>query len=85
MMDIGAYRRVLEQYVREAIKNSDGTASGIAQYLDSIKSPGRFASHRLEKQTALREAIKAFGEHRHWPVNIIISHLGVEIDVTKDD
>ena len=83
-MDIGAYRRILEEYVREAIKNSDGTASGIAEYLSSIKPPGRFTNHRLEKQTALREATKAFGEHRHWPVNIIISHLGVEIGESKD-
>jgi hypothetical protein len=83
-MDIGAYRRILEQYVREAIKNSDGTASGIAQYLNSITPPGRFTSHRLEKQTALREAIKAFDDHRHWPVNIILSHLGVETDKSKD-
>mgnify|MGYP000256497497 FL=1 len=83
-MDIGAYRRVLEEYVREALANSDGTASGIAEYLGSIKSPGRFTRYRLEKQTALREAIKAFGEHRHWPVKIIISHLGVEIDEFKE-
>ncbi len=82
-MDIGAYRSILEQYVREALANSDGTASGIAQYLSSIKPPGRFTTHRLEKQTALKEAIKAFGEHRHWPVNIILSHLGVEIDESK--
>jgi hypothetical protein len=32
-----------------------------------------------EKQRALQEAIKAFQGHRHWPLDIIFSHLGVEI------
>ena len=78
-MDIGVYHRLLEQYVQEAYDNSDGTPAGIAEHLRSVKPPGRLSRNRGEKQVALREAISAFEEHRHWPLDIIFSHLGVEI------
>ena len=83
-MDIGVYRHYLEQLVQEALKNSDGTNSGIYEYLASKKISGIFVRHKFEKQRALEEAKKAFEEHRHWPVEIVISHLGVERDVSKD-
>lgn len=79
-MDIVLYHRYLEEYVQQACDSSDGTPGGIAEGLRSIKPPGRFTRNREERQAALREAIKAFEEHRHWPLNIIISHLGVDID-----
>ncbi len=78
-MDIGIYRQLLEQYVREAVQNSDGTRAGILEYLSSIKVSGPLVRNKVERQTALKEAIKAFEEHRHWPLEIIFSHLGVEI------
>lgn len=77
-MDIGRYRQFLEEYVREAVANSNGTPAGIAEYLWAKKMPGRLASHREEKQEALNEARKAFDEHRHWPIAIILSFLGIE-------
>ena len=77
-MDIGVYRNLLEQYVKEALQNSDGTNAGIAEYLSTIKPAGRFASHRDEKNLALTEVRKAFDDHRHWPLSIIISFLGIE-------
>lgn len=77
-MDLGLYRRYLEEYVAEALENSDGTPSGVSEYLRSIKTAGRFTRHREEKNLALEEVRKAFDDHRHWPVSIIISHLGIE-------
>jgi hypothetical protein len=78
-MDIGLYRRLLNEYVQAAYDNSDGSPAGMAEYLRSINVSGRFVRHRKEKQAARQEAIKAFEEHRHWPMEIILSHLGVEI------
>lgn len=77
-MDLRYYRQYIEDYVREALANSDGTNAGIAEYLSTMKPAGRFSSHREERNRALFEVRKAFSEHRHWPLSIIISHLGVE-------
>ena len=79
-MDIGLYRRFLEEYIQEAYDGSDATPAGITEHLRSIKPPGRFTRSRGERQAALRESINAFEEHRHWPLEIILSHLGVEIN-----
>ena len=78
-MDVERYRGYLQQYVGEAIQNSDGSNSGIYEYLDSIKPAGRFSAHKEEKRRALKDALGAFSEHRHWPLNIVLSHLGVEM------
>lgn len=77
-MDIGLYRKYLEQYIREAYENSDGTKSGISEYLGIIKVSGLLTRHKDEKKRALADAQNAFGEHRHWPIEIIISHLGID-------
>jgi hypothetical protein len=82
-MDIGVYRQCLEQYVTEALERSDGTHAGIAEYLSSIKVSGPFVRNKVEKQTALREAINAFEHHRHWPLHIVLSHLGVDVKKSK--
>lgn len=79
-MDIPLYRKYLQELVQEAIKNSDGSKAGITTYLVEKSNPGRFSQHRVEKNLALEDARKAFNEHRHWPLEIIISHLGVEVD-----
>lgn len=76
-MDIGAYRQALEKYVTEAMQNSDGTNKSIASYLWNIKL-SRFTLNRYEKQRALEDARHAFDDHRHWPVEVILSQLGLK-------
>lgn len=80
MIDIALYRKYLEQYVREAVTNSDGTNPGIANYLWSITVSGLFVRHKEEKTRALNDARRAFDEHRHWPLSVILSHLGVDLE-----
>ena len=78
-MNIERYQGYMRQYVQEAIQNSSGTNSSIYEYLDNIKPAGRFSAHKEEKRRALKDAQIAFSEHRHWPLNIVLSHLGVEM------
>ena len=77
-MDIGAYRNYMEELLKEALENSDGSNSGISEYLREKKVSGLFVRNKKEKQRALEDARKAFDEHAHWPVDIVISHLGVD-------
>jgi hypothetical protein len=79
-MDIQLYRQYLNQYVQEAIQNSDGSIPGISEQLEGISPPGRLARHKEEKKRALTDARTAFNEHRHWPLDILLSHLGVDKD-----
>lgn len=76
-MNIGVYREALEKYVTEAVQNSDGTHKGISSYLWNIKL-SRLTIGRYEKQRALDDARHAFDDHRHWPVDVILSHLGLK-------
>jgi hypothetical protein len=80
MIDIALYRQYLEQYVQEAVEQSDGTNAGIAGYLWSVTVSGWFVRHKQEKIRALTDARRAFDEHRHWPLSVILSHLGVELE-----
>lgn len=77
-MDIRYFRQYVEAFIKEALDNSDRTNAGIAEYLGTIKPAGRFSSHKEERNRALEEVRKAFDEHRHWPLSIILSHLGIE-------
>ena len=77
-IDIQKYRTYLQDYVSQAIRGSDGTPHGIRDYLDSIQVKGVLVRDKAEKQRALTDAILAFTEHRHWPLDIILSHLGVQ-------
>ena len=77
-MDLGLYRRYLQDFVTEALNNSDGTPAKVSEYLWSKQVGGFLTRHKVEKQKALNEARRAFDEYRHWPVEIILSHLGVE-------
>ncbi|MBN2549924.1 MAG: hypothetical protein JXB15_12245 [Anaerolineales bacterium] len=77
-MDIQHYRQFLQEYVNQAIQNSDGTISGIAGYLEGIQVKGLLLSHKEERRRALADVRQAFDEHRHWPLEIILSQLGVE-------
>jgi len=76
-VDIGAYRQALEKYVTDAVQNSDGTPRDISSYLWNIKI-SRLSLNRYEKQRALEDARHAFDDHRHWPVEVILSHLGLK-------
>jgi hypothetical protein len=76
-VDIGAYRQALEKYVSEALQKSDGTHSGISGYLWNIKL-SRLTLNRYEKQRALEDARRAFDEHRQWPIDVILSHIGLK-------
>ncbi|HJW91484.1 MAG TPA: hypothetical protein VJ436_12645 [Anaerolineales bacterium] len=78
-MDIAFYRRYLNEYIREALQNSNGTNAGISEYLWEKQVGGWLIAHKTEKQRALADARLAFDEHRHWPVEIVLSHLGVEV------
>jgi hypothetical protein len=78
-MDRGLFRRYMQQYIKEAFENSDGSTAGISRYLwEKTVSSGLFTRHKKEKNEALAEARKAFDEHRHWPVDIVITQLGLD-------
>ncbi len=77
-MDHSLYLRYLREYVQRAQQASDGSVRGIAEELSVIRVGGLLTLHREEKQRALADARRAFDEHRHWPLEIILSHLGLE-------
>jgi hypothetical protein len=79
-MDLSAYQRYLQEYVLEAMQNSDGTTAKISEYLWNKNVGGLLTRQKAEKQKALIEARRAFDEYRHWPVDIILSHLGISRD-----
>ena len=82
-MDIGLYRRYLDEYVQEAIDYSNGGKEGILNYLRDKQSPGFLSRHKKEKIQALEDARHAFEQHRHWPVDITLSHLGVNVKLPE--
>jgi hypothetical protein len=82
-MNIALYRRYLNLYVKEALENSDGTKAGIASYLSQKTITGLLVQHKEEKNRALADARQAFNEHRHWPLEIVLSHLGVDLKETE--
>ncbi len=79
-MDRERYQQYLKQYVAEAIQQSDGSTRGIAEHLSMIQIKGPLVLHREEKRRALADARQAFDEHRHWPLEIVLKHLGVALD-----
>jgi hypothetical protein len=76
-MNFLRYQQYLKAYVEQAIQESDGSNRGIAEHLWGIQVKGFLVSHREEKQRALNDARQAFDQHRHWPRDIILSHLGI--------
>jgi len=72
------YQEYLQQFVTQAIQNSDGSNREIYELLSEMQVKGLLVSHREEKRRALADAQQAFDEHRHWPLEIILSHLGIE-------
>lgn len=77
-MNYKLYNQFMQAYLKEAIGNGHLKPAEIARYLDEIPLPGRFAHHKEERIRALREARQAFNDHRHWPLDIILSHLGID-------
>jgi len=77
VMDHTLYQRYLKEYVQRAVQASDGSVHGIAEELGAIHVGGLLVMHKEEKRRALADARRAFDEHRHWPLEIILSHLGV--------
>ena len=57
-MNIEVYRQYLQQLIREALDNSDGTSSEISQYLWGKKVSGLLVRNKAEKQKALEDARK---------------------------
>ncbi|MFM8322259.1 MAG: hypothetical protein ACKOC5_15200 [Chloroflexota bacterium] len=79
------YEQYLRQYLALAIRESDGTNRGIAERLGEIHPGGLFERHKDEKRRALQDARRAFDEHRHWPLDIVLSHLGIRLDELRRD
>lgn len=82
-MDIGVYRKYLEELIHGALEATDGSYTQIVEYLRDQRIPRFFTSHRNEKERALKDALAAFEDHRHWPVDITLSQLGVHDNTTK--
>jgi len=77
-MDIGAYRGAVENYVKQALENTDGSNKQISEYLWSLGTPGFLVRHKNEKRRALSDVRKAFDDHSYWPLEVILSQLGVD-------
>jgi hypothetical protein len=72
------YQKYLQQFVAEAIQKSGGSNREIYELLSEMRVKGLLVLHREEKRRALEDAQKAFDEHRHWPLEIILSQLWIE-------
>ncbi len=77
-MDHKRYHQFLRDYLQEAIANTNRTTPAVMLYLTEIPAPGRFARNRAERVKAIATLREAFDEHRHWPLDIAISHLGFD-------
>jgi hypothetical protein len=77
-MDYKLYNQFIHTYLKEAWLNGRTKPAEIAAYLDEIPLPGRFARNKTERIRALVAVRQAFTEHRHWPLEIILSHLGID-------
>ena len=77
------YRKWMVQYIRDAIANTDGSNARIGEYLSGIIIKGWFVKNKEEKLRAVGDARAAFDEHRHWPLDLVLSHLGIRMDEVK--
>ena len=82
-MDHKLYFQFMHEYLKEALASGHDKPVDIARYLDEIPLPGRFARNKEERIRALLAVRQAFTEHRHWPVEIILSHLGIDPEKIK--
>lgn len=77
-MDIGAYRTAVQNYVKLALENTDGSNKQISEYLWSVSVPRFLARNKTEKRRALADVRKAFDDHAYWPLEVILTQLGVD-------
>jgi hypothetical protein len=82
-MDHKLYFQYMNEYLKEALANGLNKPSEIASYLEGIPFPGRFTRNKEERIHALNTVRQAFNEHRHWPLDIILSHLGIDPEKIK--
>lgn len=82
-MDYELYRKYLEEYAMEALKESNDDVSRAADILLERKKPTLLTRHRREKREALRRLKKLFNESRDRPVWIVLKSLGFD-DLAKD-
>jgi len=83
-LDLKRYRAFLRAYLEEALLHSDGTVRGISAYLETLRPGGRFVRFRQERQRALADARRACDEHPHWPLEILLAYLGIELPAGKE-
>ncbi len=79
-MDHTLYHKLKRQYLKEALLNSDKTPGSIHRALTEIAPPGRFSFNKEEKLRALKDLREAFEEHRHWPLDIVLSYIGITLE-----
>jgi hypothetical protein len=79
-MDHQLYRKYRLQYLKTAFQGSDRSPRAIYTALTEIPPPGRFSFHQVEKIRALRDLRDAFESHRHWPLEIVLSQLGIALN-----
>lgn len=72
------YQKYLHDYLQEALGRVSHNTPAVMVYLSEMEMPGRFARHREERLKAITTLRQAFEEHRHWPLEIVISHLGLD-------
>ena len=82
MLNIKLYRQFLQEYVSEAVRTSNGSVFSIRENLDAMQVGRWLVKHRAERLRALEDARTAFEKNRHWPLEIILSQLGVEVTVS---
>jgi hypothetical protein len=83
MINGEVYKECMRKYIQEALASTDGSNARVAEYLGTIVVKGWFVRNKEEKLRALADTRRAFEEHRHWPLDIVLSHLGFELkDVT---
>jgi hypothetical protein len=79
-MDHALYEKFRRQYLKQAIEATNRTPNEIYRALTEMPRPGRFSFNKEEKLRALHDLQQAFEDHRHWPLDIILSHLGIDLD-----
>lgn len=83
-MNHSLYEKYRLQYLKEAIEASDKTTREIYRALTEIPPPGRFSFHKHEKLRAVNDLLGTFADRRHWPLDIILSHLGIDAEELKN-
>ena len=82
-MDHKLLKQYTLEYLNQALAAGLNKPAEISRYLEEIPLPGRFTRNKEIRIRALREIRQAFNEHRHWPLEIILSHLGIDPETIK--